>query len=109
MQRLQPLRHAGIGIDGDHAVGDMAQPVALLHDHPPAGEAQARIDADHPDHTARAFIYSSWPDSLDPAIHDFPSAEKTWMPGSSPGMTVRSLRLLVSVSDSCRWRVTPTA
>ena len=25
---------------------------------------------------------------LDPAIHDFSSRLKTWMPGASPGMTV---------------------
>jgi hypothetical protein len=24
---------------------------------------------------------------LDPAIHDFLAAAKTWMPGTSPGMT----------------------
>jgi len=24
---------------------------------------------------------------LVPAIHDFPSSEKTWMPGTRPGMT----------------------
>jgi hypothetical protein len=25
---------------------------------------------------------------LDPAIHDFLWSEKTWMPGTSPGMTM---------------------
>ena len=46
LQPHQPRRQVLLRVGPHLAVGDMAQPVALGGDHPPAGAAQARIEAD---------------------------------------------------------------
>ena len=42
----QAIGQSLLRIGADLAVGDMAQPVPLGGDHPPAGAAEARIEAD---------------------------------------------------------------
>ena len=52
MQRLQAVGDAGLVVGGDHAVGDVAQAVALDLHQAPAHEAKAGIDAEQTDHVA---------------------------------------------------------
>jgi hypothetical protein len=54
VQGAQAFGDARPAVGRDHAVGDMAQSVALGRHQAPAGEAQARVDAQQAGHGAQA-------------------------------------------------------